>query len=98
MVRWNHSEIPDKPSEKCIREFAEHNNLDYETATKYFRNFCSCCGKPIRHKYEIGMCMKYGMSSNNYICKSCFCDVHGITTDEYDSILESFRYRSCDLV
>lgn len=99
MVRWNHSEIPDKPSKKCISEFAENNNLDYDIAKKYFTNTCRNCGKNIRHKYEIGMCIKYeGEETRDYLCKECFMEKYNFSKEEYDERVEAFKYRNCDLL
>lgn len=99
MVRWNHSEIPDTPSKECIAEFAKYNHLDYDIAKKYFKKTCANCGKTIRHKYEIGMCMKYeGEEPKKYLCKECFMSEYNFTEEEYDERVQAFKYRDCDLL
>lgn len=99
MVRWNHSEIPDEPSKECIEEFARYNNLDFEVAKEFFTQYCSLCGKPIRHKYEIGMSIKYlGDDTKDFYCKDCFKTKYDFTDEEYDERVMAFKYRNCDLL
>ena len=99
MVRWNHSEIPDSPSKECILEFANYNHLDYNIAKKYFKNTCSKCGKTIRHKYEIGMCIKYnGENTKEFLCKQCFMEKYNFTEGEYIERIKAFKQRDCDLL
>lgn len=97
MTRWNHSEVPDSPSKECIEEFANYNNIDKELAKEFFVNKCNECGKPIRHKYEIGMCMKYGLSKDKYLCKKCFMEKYNFTKEEYNKRIEIFKTQECDL-
>lgn len=99
MVRWNHSEIPDEPSKECIEEFARYNNLDFEVAKEFFTQYCFLCGKPIRHKYEIGMSIKYlGDDTKDFYCKDCFKTKYDFTDEEYDERVMAFKYRNCDLL
>lgn len=96
-INWNGGVVHPEPSEECIKEFSEQQNLDYEIAKKYFNKTCSCCNKKLK-KDDIALSMKYyGRHIESFKCIKCISKELGTTTKELKERAKQFKEDGCVL-
>ena len=96
-INWNGGVVHPEPSEECIKEFSEQQNLDYEIAKKYFNKTCSCCNKKLK-KDDIALSMKYyGRHIESFKCIKCISKELGTTTKELKERAKQFKENGCAL-
>lgn len=91
--------IQTKPTKERIKELAELKGISEQLAEKYFKNVCKDCGKKLNPN-EVGINLKYfgrSISTQNMICKKCFCKKFKITSKEYNNQVIRFRDSGCSL-
>lgn len=102
---WNGGVYRNEATEEVIKEYANHNELDYEIAQKYFNRYCEngCLNnrkqpKKIKSKEELGMNMKlYGRQIEKFKCKKCLMEELNITKQEWDNKVFDWKSQGCKL-
>ena len=102
---WNGGVCRAEATEEVIREFAKYNQLDTETARRYFNRYCAggCLNsrkKPlkIKSKEVLAMNMKmFGRDINKFKCKRCLMREFGWTDQDWENQVEMFKSQGCDL-
>lgn len=102
---WTGGVFRTEPTSDVINEYAEHNNLDIEVASKYFNKYCSngCLNKrwqplKIKDKETLSMNMKlYGRNIDKFICKKCLLKELKIDKEEWDRMVADYKMQGCKL-
>jgi len=102
---WNGGTYRNEPTEEVITEYAKHNDLDIEVATKYFNKICSngcknTKGKElkIKDKAVLGMNMKlYGRQIEKFQCKKCLMKEFEWTKEDWNNKVAEFKEQGCKL-
>lgn len=96
---WNGGTLRDEPTQEVISEFANRNDLDENIAVNYFGHKCKECGKKIKHKEVIGMNMKFnGRNINEMYCKKHFKEILGLSEEQWNYYIETFKQQGCELI
>ena len=96
---WNGGTLRDEPTQEVISEFANRNDLDENIAVNYFGHKCKEFGKKIKHKEVIGMNMKFnGRNINEMYCKKHFKEILGLSEEQWNYYIETFKQQGCELI
>ena len=99
MTCWNGGTLREEPTNEVISEFANRNDLDENIAVNYFGHKCKECGKKIKHKEVIGMNMKFnGRNINEMYCKKHFKEILGLSEEQWNYYIETFKQQGCELI
>ena len=99
MTCWNGGTLREEPTNEVISEFANRNDLDENIAANYFGHKCKECGKKIKHKEVIGMNMKFnGRNINEMYCKKHFKEILGLSEEQWNYYIETFKQQGCELI
>jgi len=95
---WNGGVYRADPTTEVIQQFAERNELNIETASKYFGHKCESCGKRIKSKEVLAMNLKYnGRNTNKFYCKKHLMGILNIDVVQWDKAVDEFKSQDCML-
>ena len=88
-----------KPTPQRVKELSELKGISEELAKKYFQRRCAKCNKKLTPN-DVGMNLKYfgrEFSTENMLCKKCFCEKTGMNSKDYGKMVINFRESGCNL-
>ena len=88
-----------KPTPQRVKELSELKGISEELAKKYFQRRCAKCNKKLTPN-DVGMNLKYfgrEFSTENMLCKKCFCEKTGMNSKDYGKMVINFRKSGCNL-
>lgn len=94
---WRSGLVRVKPTDEVIQDFANHKNISFDEAKKWFKtNRCSC-GKRLS-KDMIALNMKLlGRNTNGRMCLKCLSEFLGTTKKELKQQIQEFKEQGCKL-
>lgn len=96
---WNGGLFRPEPTEEVIREMMEYKGItDRNVALQYFNKTCCKCGKSVRQNDVLAMNLKlHGRNVDRIFCKKCLMEEHGMSKEEWNKNIESFKRQGCTL-
>ena len=98
MFHWNGGMVRSTANAEVIQEFAQHANLSFEAAKKFFGNLCSQCNKKIKTQEDIAMNLKLlGRTTSKLFCKKHLKEHFELTSTDWQNYVSSFKQQECEL-